>query len=285
MDGVLAIDKPAGMTSHDVVDVIRKTLQTRRVGHGGTLDPDATGVLVIGVGKATRFLSFAQEAPKRYRARIRFGSVTSTQDASGEVLETKPVDVTRDDVLSELKRFIGPIEQVPPMVSAVSIGGERLHAKARRGEEVERPARKVTIYELTPIEFHQEDTVELDVDVSCSAGTYIRTLAHDIGRGLGCGAHLRTLRRTGAGGFTLDDAIDLDAVSADVLRPLASLVGDLPATRVDAEGAALVGNGRPLPAPDDVGEGDLTAVLHGDDLLGVYRRAGSRIVAERVVPR
>ena len=285
MDGVLALDKPAGMTSHDVVDVVRKALGTRKVGHGGTLDPDATGVLVVGVGKATRLLSYAQEAPKRYAARIRFGTVTSTQDASGEVLESHPVDVSREDVITELKRFVGPIEQIPPMVSAVKIGGQRLHEMARRGEEVERAPRAVTIYELTPTAFHEGDTVELELDVSCSSGTYIRTLAHDIGASLRCGAHLRTLRRTEAGGFTLADTIDLDSIAEDRLLPLASVVAHMPRTEVDEDDAALVRDGVWLTADDDLKEDDLTAVLLGGELLAIYRRRGRRLVAERVVPR
>ncbi|MEA2517352.1 MAG: tRNA pseudouridine55 synthase, partial [Actinomycetota bacterium] len=135
-DGLLVIDKPAGMTSHDVVDVIRKRFNTKKVGHAGTLDPDATGILLLGVGKATRFLAYAQASPKRYRALARFGTSTSTQDASGEVLETRPCSFTRDELALALEKFTGDIEQVPPMVSAVKIGGEPLHAKARRGEEV-----------------------------------------------------------------------------------------------------------------------------------------------------
>jgi len=285
MDGVLAIDKPSGMTSHDVVDHVRKALGMRKVGHGGTLDPDATGVLVVGVGKATRLLSYAQEAPKRYSARIRFGTVTSTQDASGEVLETHPVDVSKDEVFTELKRFIGPIEQIPPMVSAVKIGGQRLHEMARRGEEVERPPRAVTIYEITPTAFDEGDTVELEMDVACSSGTYIRTLAHDIGGSLGCGAHLRTLRRTAAGGFTLEDTIDLDSIGEDRLLPLASVVAHMPRTEVDEDDAALVRDGVWLTAHDDLNEDDLTAVLLDDELLAIYRRRGRRLVAERVVPR
>ena len=285
MDGVLAIDKPPGMTSHDVVDHVRKALGMRKVGHGGTLDPDATGVLVVGVGKATRLLSYAQEAPKRYSARIRFGTVTSTQDASGEVLETHQVDVSRDEVFTELKRFVGPIEQIPPMVSAVKIGGQRLHEMARRGEEVERPPRPVTIYEITPTSFDEGDTVELELDVACSSGTYIRTLAHDIGGSLGCGAHLRTLRRTEAGGFTLEDAIDLDSIGEDRLLPLASVVAHMPRTEVDEDDAELVRDGRWLMAADDLNEDDLTAVLLDDELLAIYRRRGRRLVAERVVPR
>jgi tRNA pseudouridine55 synthase len=285
VDGVLAIDKPAGMTSHDVVDSVRKTLGTRKVGHGGTLDPDATGVLVVGVGKATRFLFFAQSSPKRYVARIRFGTTTTTQDASGEVIETRPVELTQEQVFTELKRFVGPIEQIPPMVSAVRVGGERLHEMARRGEDVERPARPVTIYELTPIAFELGEISELEIEVRCSAGTYIRTLAHDIGGSLGCGAHLRTLRRTEAGGFTLADTIELDAVGPDRLMPISSVVGHLASTTVGEEGAALVKDGRPLPAPTELPDGEPSAVLLNGELLAVYRRKGDRLLAERVVPR
>lgn len=283
MDGVLVIDKPAGVTSHDVVDEVRKRLKTKKVGHGGTLDPDATGVLFIGVGRATRFLSYAQSAPKTYRAEVVFGATTSTQDASGEVLETRPATFSRNDLEDRLPDFTGEIEQVPPMVSAVRIDGERLYEKARRGEEVERPARRVTIYELTLVDFTDEDGVAATLDITCSGGTYIRTLSHDLGEALGCGAHMATLRRIAAGGFTLDEAVPLDDVSLETLRPLADVVRDLPATEVSDEDAALVANGRPLFFEDGLDEGAATAVRHGGRLLGVYRRAGRRLVPERVV--
>jgi tRNA pseudouridine55 synthase len=284
VDGVLAIDKPAGMTSHDVVDRVRKELRTRRVGHGGTLDPDATGVLVVGVGKATRFLSFAQQSPKRYEGTIRLGTVTSTQDASGDVIETNDVAVTEDQIRSELKRFVGPIEQVPPMVSAVRVGGERLHEKARRGEEVEREPRKVTIYELEPTSIDLSEG-EVRVDVLCSAGTYIRTLAHDVGAALGCGAHLSSLRRTAAGGFKIESCIDLDDVSPDRLLPIASVVGHLRQIEVNDEGAGLVKDGRPLPSRDEMADGTSVAVVRDGELLAVYESKGGRLKADRVVPR
>lgn len=219
MDGILVIDKPAGMTSHDVVDEVRKRLGTRKVGHGGTLDPDATGVLVIGVGRATKILSYAQGGPKRYTAVARFGITTSTQDASGKVIETREAIIDADDVVRVLKAFEGEIEQIPPMVSAVKIGGERLYKKARRGETVDRPARTVTVYEIELVDF-SPDGPRATLDVRCSAGTYMRTLVHDLGVALGCGAHLESLRRTAAGGFTEADAVALDSVDEHALRPV-----------------------------------------------------------------
>lgn len=283
-DGALVIDKPAGMTSHDVVDEIRKRLRTKRVGHGGTLDPDATGVLLIGVGKATRFLSYAQASPKRYLATVRLGITTASQDASGEVVEERPVNVTAEQVEAELKTFVGEIQQIPPMVSAVRIGGERLHVKARRGEEVDRPPRTVTIHELRMISERIEEASELTLDVTCSGGTYIRTLAHDLGALLGCGAHLVSLRRTEAAGFKVEDAIALEDAGAETLLPLVEVVHELPRTEVDETTAALVSNGRPLIVEHSIPPDACTAVVHGDRLLGVYRSEGLRLVAERVVP-
>ncbi len=186
----MVIDKPAGMTSHDVVARVRKIFQTKKVGHAGTLDPDATGILVLGLGTATRLLSFAQDGPKRYIAIASFGTTTTTQDASGDVIEAKHVEIDREQVAAATRSFLGQIEQIPPMVSAVKVGGERLYKKARRGEEIERKPRPVTIHALELTSF-TEDPPEAAFDVSCSPGTYIRTLVHDIGRQLGCGAHRR----------------------------------------------------------------------------------------------
>lgn len=284
MDGVLVIDKPAGMTSHDVVDRVRKGLRTKKVGHGGTLDPDATGVLLVGVGKATRFLSYAQAAPKSYRARVRFGSSTSTQDASGEVIESRPAEISAEDVERVLPRFTGDIEQIPPMVSAVKVDGERLYKKALRGEEVERKPRPVHIYDLTMSGFAGGAEPEVDLDVRCSGGTYIRTLAHDIGEELGCGAHLRTLRRTEANGFAVEDAVSLDDVSPDALRPLTDAVRDLSSLEVGPDQAKDVSFGRPLSFDGDLDEGSFAAIVSAGQLLGVYRREGARLLPERVVP-
>jgi tRNA pseudouridine55 synthase len=288
VDGFLAVDKPAGMTSHDVVDAVRRRLRTKKVGHGGTLDPGATGVLLLGVGKATKLLRYAQATPKRYRAVARFGTTTTTQDSSGEVVEQRPTSITSDDVSIALKDFLGDIDQVPPMVSAVKVGGERLYRKALRGEEVERAPRRVTVYSFDLLDFVEEGPTgapEATVGVLCSAGTYVRTLVHDVGAALGCGAHLISLRRTAAGGWDEDDAVALESVGPGDLRPLSDAVRDLPPVEVDDDGAAMVANGRPLEADIDVAEGGLVTVLHRGDLLGVYRRRGRNLVADRVVPR
>ena len=282
MDGILVIDKPAGMTSHDVVDQVRRRLGTRKVGHAGTLDPDATGILIVGVGKATRLLSYAQDTPKRYRAAARFGVTTSTQDASGAVLETKDVALSTEDVAIGLKGFLGDIEQIPPMVSAVKIGGERLYKKALRGEEVERPPRRVTVYELDLVDYDDKDLAT--IDVRCSAGTYVRTLIHDLGRELGPGAHMHSLRRTEAGGFGLDDAVQLDDIDQGKLRSILDAVRELPRLDVDAESEMLVQNGRPIPAPNDGAEARY-AIVRDDRLLAVYEKRDDRLVADRVVPR
>lgn len=286
VDGVVVVDKPSGMTSHDVVDLLRKRLRTKRVGHGGTLDPDATGVLVIGVGKATRFLQFAQKAPKRYRATGRFGITTSSQDASGTVeVRADPSALTEAEVRNAAEKLIGEIEQVPPMVSAVRVGGERLYAKARRGEEVERPPRRVTVYELRVDDFAPGPDARVRLDVLCSGGTYVRTLVHDLGAIVGTGAHLTELRRTAAGGFTLADAIALDDAGPDHLLPLSAVVRDLPQLNVSESDAVLVSHGRALPERGGTPEGAPVALLHDGRLLGVYRRRGTMLQPERVVPQ
>jgi tRNA pseudouridine55 synthase len=283
MDGVLVIDKPAGVTSHDVVDTVRRALQTKKVGHAGTLDPDATGVLLIGVGRATRFLSYAQAAPKRYTAVAHFGAITSTQDASGDILEKRPADIDRDSVAAALEKMRGEIEQVPPMVSAVKVGGERLYRKARRGEDVDRPARRVTIYELELTGFDAGPTPAATLDVRCSAGTYVRTLVHDLGLILGCGAYLYSLRRTEAGGFSIAEAMDLGSVTPDALRPLLDAVRELPVVEIGPESESLVTSGRPLDALDALASPDPVAITRNGRLLAVYRRHGESLVADRVV--
>lgn len=284
-NGILVIDKPAGMTSHDVVDTVRKVFRTRKVGHAGTLDPDATGVLVLGVGHATRLLSFAQAGMKRYIAVAAFGTITTTQDASGDVVETRPVELDREAMEEAARAFVGRIEQIPPMVSAVKIGGERLYKKARRGEEVARDPRVVTIESLEVVDT-DVSAAEATLHVSCSPGTYVRTLVHDLGEALGCGAHLKELRRTHASGFDEADAARLDEVSPRHLRPTMEIVRTLP--RVPADGAAvrLVADGRPLPVNGaEVGEDELAAVVADDRLLAIYRRRGESLVAEKVLPQ
>ncbi|MGH2748294.1 MAG: tRNA pseudouridine(55) synthase TruB [Actinomycetota bacterium] len=284
--GVLVIDKPAGMTSHDVVDEVRGRLRTKKVGHAGTLDPNATGLLIVGIGVATRFLTYAQHGPKKYRATARFGAATSTHDAWGEIVERKDcagLDEAR--LKTALGQFTGDIEQVPPMVSALKAKGERLYAKARRGEEVERAARAVTVHELNLVALRiAADPPEADLEVVCSGGTYVRTLIHDLGHALDCGAHMSALRRMETGGFTEADAVALDDVSPDALRPLVDAVRELRRVVLDDDDAALVSHGRPLPVRDEsIADGEPVALTSGDRLVAVYGRAGDRLIADRVV--
>ena len=281
-EGVLVIDKPPGMTSHDVVDRIRKTFGIKKVGHAGTLDPDATGVLVLGLGRATRILSYAQAGPKAYSAVGTLGVQTSTLDASGEVIDTRPVGVTEGDVRAAAERFVGDIEQIPPMVSAVKVGGERLYKKARRGEEVDRKPRRVTIHELEVVSFESPD---VELSVRCSAGTYVRTLVADIGNELGCGAHLKSLRRTEAAGFSVTDAVPLDEAGTEHLRPVADAVRQLAHVEVDADTARRVRHGPRLPAPgrDDLAQDQAIALVRGDELIAVYKRRDNELVPDRVL--
>jgi tRNA pseudouridine55 synthase len=284
VDGVLVIDKPAGMTSHDVVDRVRRVFATKKVGHAGTLDPDATGVLILGLGRATRFLMYSQAAPKRYTAVAQFGVTTSTQDASGAILSTtSAANVDRAAVLRAADAFVGEIDQIPPMVSAVKVGGERLYRKARRGEEIDRPPRRVTVHELEVTSFQPGPQPRATLSVKCSAGTYVRTLVHDLGGQLGCGAHLSSLCRTEAGGFMLSDAVTLERVEPGMLRPLEDVVRPLERLDLDDAQATAVGDGKRVPAPLGVPDSALRALFANGRLIAVYRRAGDLLRAETVV--
>ena len=208
-NGILVIDKPAGWTSQDVAAKLRGVFHERRVGHGGTLDPMATGVLPIFIGRATRAAEFAESAEKEYIAGLRLGLVTNTQDTTGEALEEHPVSVTREEVQAALQRFLGPIEQIPPMYSAIKINGQKLYELARKGKEVARRPRSITIHEL---ELLEGCGAEYLLRVRCSKGTYVRTLCHDLGAALGCGGCMSSLRRTRAGSFTLEQALTMQQV-------------------------------------------------------------------------
>lgn len=271
LHGVAVIDKPAGWTSHDVVAKSRGVLGTRKIGHSGTLDPAATGVLVLGVGRATRLLRFLTELPKSYVGEIVLGVETSTLDAEGEVCATHDMSaVTEGQALEAARGFVGPIMQVPPMVSAVKVDGKRLYELARQGKEVERSARPVEVYryDLEPI---AGEPGAWRCAVECSSGTYIRSLAADLGAALGGGAHLRSLRRVAVGGFTIDQA---GAVESPVLRPASDAVAHLPACVVNDEVALRVGHGQVLEfGVLDVGghdEGPWAVVDPAGDLLAVY---------------
>ena len=205
-NGILIIDKPDGWTSQDVAAKLRGVFHEKRIGHGGTLDPMATGVLPVFVGRATRGVEFFESAEKEYIAGLKLGTVTNTQDTTGEVLEENPVTVTREDVEAALKTFTGEIEQLPPMFSAIKVNGQKLYTLARKGVEVERKPRRITIFELALLDGAGCDYT---IRVRCSKGTYVRTLCHDIGRKLGCGACMSSLRRTKAGMFTLQQAVTL----------------------------------------------------------------------------
>ncbi len=209
MNGFLIVNKPAGMTSHDAVNAVRRMSGTRRVGHAGTLDPMATGVLVLALGAATRLVQFIDGSDKTYRATLRLGETTTTYDADGDLVERRPVTVSPAEIEAALAGFRGPIAQIPPMYSAVKVKGHKLYKLARQGKEIERAARPITIYRLDVLAWALPDVT---IEVVCSAGTYIRSLAHDVGQVLGCGAHLTALIRTAAGDFRLEDAYTLEAL-------------------------------------------------------------------------
>jgi tRNA pseudouridine55 synthase len=287
VDGFAVVDKEAGWTSHDVVAKARGILGTRKVGHAGTLDPDATGVLILGIGRGTRLLQFVSGLSKQYTAEFVFGTSTSTLDSSGDVVATFDMSHLDDaQVQAAASAFLGPIEQIPPMVSAIKIGGRRLHELAREGIEVERPPRPVTIhrFDLEPLGAERvandgsPEARVWRVLVECTSGTYIRTLAADLGAALGGGAHLRNLRRTAIGSFTDAEAVPLAQVQA---RPLVEALRDLPSHTVDPDTAALVRTGRVFDAAA-WGLLDATgpwAVLSPDgDLLAVYQaHSGGRV--------
>ena len=288
VDGLVVVDKPAGCTSHEVVARLRKIYGQRKVGHAGTLDPDATGVLLVGLGRVTRLLRFLQAETKTYRGTVRFGVATSTLDAAGEVLDRAPMVVSRDDVVAATKRFIGDIEQIPPMVSAVRVGGRRLHEIARAGEEVERVPRAVTVGRFDVEEFEPGPYPLATVLVECSSGTYVRTLAADLGAALGGCAHLESLRRLAIGTFGVDEAHTLEEIAADaaaaVLAPVVAM-RDLERVDVDAEQARAVAHGATFTASAfaPTGEGPFAVADSDGLLLAVYERRGAGVKPAVVV--
>jgi tRNA pseudouridine55 synthase len=289
-DGLVVIDKPAGWTSHDVVARLRGVLGTRRVGHSGTLDPGATGVLLVGVGRVTRLLRFLTALPKAYTCDVVFGAETDTLDADGVVTATHDMHgLTADAVQSAALGLVGDILQVPPMVSAVKVDGRRLHELARAGEEVEREPRPVTVHSLA-LE-PTDDPLVYRMTVECSSGTYVRTLAADLGALLGGGAHLRALRRTRIGSFGLDEAVPFSketvAEQIPVLSPLAAL-RDYESVVVTSDVAAAVGHGKVLERSvlgvPEVGEGPWVVASADGRLLAVYEPKGGLVKPSVVVP-
>lgn len=214
MQGFVNLNKPAGWTSHDCVAKVRKLLRTKRVGHGGTLDPAATGVLPIAVGKATRLLQYLPEG-KAYRATVRFGVTTATDDLEGEVLSQQAApDLTLEAIAPFLKQFLGTIDQIPPRYSAIQVDGKRLYDRARAGEAFEVPARTVEVYDIRVLEWRSQAYPELDLEIACGPGTYIRSIARDLGAAAGTGAALAQLQRTESCGFRLEDSLSLEELAA-----------------------------------------------------------------------
>ncbi|MFF0719593.1 tRNA pseudouridine(55) synthase TruB [Micromonospora sp. NPDC003816] len=288
-DGLIVVDKPGGMTSHDVVARIRRFARTRRVGHGGTLDPMATGVLVIGVNRATRLLTYVIGADKSYTATVRLGQSTVTDDAEGDVIATTPAGTVTDEAIhAALADLTGEIDQVPSAVSAIKIDGQRAYKRVRSGESVDLPARRVTVSRLDVLAIRREqpDVVDVDVDVSCSTGTYIRAIARDAGLALGVGGHLTALRRTAVGGFTLAEAATLDELeqrAPEVVGvPLAAAADRFfPRRDADADEAKVLSHGGPL---EPVGLAGPYAVFDpAGGLIAIVSERGGRARAEIVL--
>lgn len=285
VSGVLVLDKPVGMTSHDVVQVIRRGIGIRRAGHTGTLDPRASGVLVILIGPAVRLSEYVSAADKRYQATIRLGSSTDTFDSEGTVTGTASyLEITEDEFDTVLQEFVGEIEQVPPPYSAIKVDGRRAYDRARKGEEVNLEPRKINVYSLELLEWAPPEAV---IDVHCSSGTYVRSLANDLGEKLGSGAHLVGLRRTRSGQFTLKDAVPLRRLQESFvagnwykyLIPAAEALSDWPSVELDADQVELIRHGHRVPADIQMRgwargvsqQGDLVALLEFDELSSEWQ--------------
>lgn len=277
-NGVIIVDKPQGWTSMDVCAKLRGIFHEKRVGHAGTLDPMATGVLPVFLGRATRAVEFAAESAKEYHAVLRLGSVTDTQDITGTVLETRPVSVTAAEIEGVLPQFRGEIAQIPPMFSAIKVDGRKLYDLARKGKEVERKPRLVTIHALELGE--QIGDTDFRLRVMCSKGTYIRTLCHDIGAALGCGGTMAELRRTAAAGYTLEQAVTLEEIQraedpAALLAPVDSCFSHLPARVLTGAQAKCVRNGT---AFTDHDEGEWRVYDPNGEFLAVCRTVEGKLV-------
>ncbi len=282
--GVLVVDKPTGMTSHQVVQVIRNGTHIKRAGHTGTLDPRASGVLVVLIGPAVRLSEFVSAEDKRYQSTIKLGESTDTYDGDGTITGVSEIQVSMQQFEEALKQFVGEIEQVPPPYSAIKVQGRRAYALAREGEEVVLEPRTITVHSLELIEWNFPEVV---VDVHCSSGTYVRSLAHDLGKVLGCGANLTGLRRTKSGRFTLKDAIPLrklvEAFESSnwyqYLIPAAEALSDWPSITLNNEEVDAVRHGHRVPRAENVGQtvraineqGELVALMDYDETASEYQ--------------
>ena len=279
MNGVIVLNKPTGKTSHDMVYFIRRLTGIRRVGHTGTLDPDATGVLPICIGVATKAAEYITDGRKKYRAQLVLGSSTSTQDKSGEIIQCADVTVTSEQICEAMHRFTGIIQQIPPMYSAVKVGGKKLYELARAGVEIERKSREIEVYAIALVEYNEAERIAV-IDVTCSKGTYIRTLCNDIGESLGCFAHMGELCRLESGRYKIEDSYTTEELVrladegrlADVLIGLEDIFADHDMVTVSGKDEFMVRNGT---APDIVGCED-------GQMLRVHARDGEFLCLSKV---
>ncbi|HEX9017928.1 MAG TPA: tRNA pseudouridine(55) synthase TruB [Anaerolineaceae bacterium] len=290
ISGVLVVDKPVGLTSHDVVQVVRKGTNIRRAGHTGTLDPRASGVLVILIGPAVRLSEYVSASDKRYQAVVRLGASTDTYDAEGHIVSTSPVDkITEEQFETALETFVGEIEQVPPPYSAVKVHGRKAYEMAREGEEVDLAPRRIKVYSLEMLEWAPPEAV---IDVYCSSGTYVRSLAHDLGEKLGCGAHLVGLRRTKSGRFTLRDAVPLrklreafeDGNWYQFLIPAAEALSDWPAIELTQEQVESIRHGHRITAEESDPAPTSGGNFHGASMVRGVSEQGELVALMELVP-
>lgn len=277
--GIVVVDKPSGWTSHDVVARIRRLAKTRRVGHAGTLDPMATGVLVVGIERATRFLGYLAQDDKAYTAVVRLGEATDTDDATGEIVSQADTSAVTDQaILTEAAALTGEIWQVPSSVSAVKVAGQRAYARVRAGEQVELEPRKITVHRFEVLRIERLDgVIDLDVEVECSTGTYVRALARDLGAALGVGGHLTSLRRTRVGQFDLSMAGTLEELEQrlEVMPMRIAAAAAFPRHTVDAETARRLVHGAPIP-PTGQGTGPVAVFGPDEELLALVEDRGPR---------
>lgn len=285
--GIINIYKEKGFTSHDVVNIVRNSLNKIKTGHTGTLDPDAEGVLPICIGKATKLADYITATQKQYRAKIKLGITTTTEDISGDILTKSDVNISEEEFISATMSFVGEYDQKPPMFSAVKVKGKKLYELAREGKEIERKTRRVTIYNISEIKRLSDSDYEMLID--CSKGTYIRTLCSDIGKKLGCGGIMSELTRTRTGNFYLKDSIKIeefrnkikDNALCDILIPMESILSEYKKVTVDVEAEKYIMNGNPISLSylSDIPKENETIVVFNSDkrLCGLYSKKGKYI--------
>jgi len=289
MDGVVNVYKPMGPTSHDIVDRVRRLFGQKRVGHAGTLDPMATGVLVVCLGKATRIVEYLTNSQKEYRATMTLGVCTDSEDSTGAVMgESDASGVSSDALKNAAERFVGEIDQIPPMISALKHEGKPLYKHAREGKTIERAARRVTIHSIEVTDFRPGERAEADMIVTCSSGTYIRTLCADIGEALGCGAMMSKLERTRVGAFGIADAVsleDLEIAPESHVTTIAAALGDMPCVEVDSAGERRILHGMDAPADGAVSAGSTVRIVSDGELIaiGLVAEDGASVKPRKVL--